>query len=180
MKVTVARKKIRPESLAELLAKYGNLVRRTVRNRLRGAGQHNIDDVAQETHLRLLRLLPGKHIEDLDSYISTVATNAAIDFVTNDSQNRGRMSFDPDEVEIFFELIPYGWVEDPQNTTEVEQELARITKHLPRHLKATLLLCERDGMTYEEAGKKLGKSPNTVKKWLADARAHCHVRANRR
>jgi len=167
VKVTVARKTIRPESLAELLAKYGNLVRRTVRKRLRGAGQHNIDDVAQETHLRLLRLLPGKHIEDLDSYISTVATNAAIDFVTNDSQNRGRMIFDPDEVEIFFELIPYGWVEDPQNTTEVEQ-------------KATLLLCGRDGMTYEEAGKKLGKSPNTVKKWLADARAHCHVRANRR
>jgi DNA-directed RNA polymerase specialized sigma24 family protein len=103
-----------------------------------------------------------------------------LDFVTNDSQSRERMGFDTDELERFFELMPNGWVEDPQITAEREQELARITKHLPRHLKATLFLCERDGMTYEEAGKKLGKSPNTVKKWLADARAHCQVRANRR
>jgi RNA polymerase sigma factor (sigma-70 family) len=180
MKVTVTRKPIPPESLAELLAKYGNLVRRTIQKRLRGSAHHNIDDVAQETQLRLLRLLPGKHIEDLDAYICAVATNAVIDFVTNDSQSRERMGFDTDELERFFELMPNGWVEDPQITAEREQELARITKHLPRHLKATLFLCERDGMTYEEAGKKLGKSPNTVKKWLADARAHCQVRANRR
>lgn len=177
--MTVTRKPIRPESIGELLAKYGNLVRRTIQKRLRGAAHHDIDDVAQETHLRLLRLLPGKHIEDLDAYISTVATNAVVDFVTNDSQTRERMSFDTDELERFFDLMPNGWVEDPQITAEREQELARITKHLPRHLKATLLLCGRDGMTYEEAGKKLGRSPNTVKKWLADARAHCTVRANR-
>jgi DNA-directed RNA polymerase specialized sigma24 family protein len=53
-------------------------------------------------------------------------------------------------------------------------------KHLPPILSATLILYERDGHTYEEIGKLLGKSPHAVKKYLTEARARCLVRANRR
>ena len=90
------------------------------------------------------------------------------------------MNYDSDEVDRLSELAAEGWVNGPQNAAETKQELERITKHLPPHLLATLILCERDGLTYEEAAKKLGKSPHAIKKYLAEAKARCLVRANRR
>jgi RNA polymerase sigma factor (sigma-70 family) len=176
----VCPKWIHPESLSALLERYRDRVQRFIKGRMRGAPRHNIEEVCQETHLRLIRLLPGKRIQDLESYISRVAANVAMDFSMKDSRERERTSFDSDEVDRLSELAPAIWINEPQNAAEIEQELARITNHLPPHLMATLLLCERDGLTYEEAAKKLEKSPHTIKKWLADAKALCLVRANRR
>ena len=167
-------KRIPPELLDEILARCGNFVQRFIQRRMRGARQYNIEDVSQETYLRLLRLLPGEPIQDLNAFMLAVADNVIRDFAMKDSRDRMRMSFDSDEAERLFERV----VDDPQNEAETDQELAQITKHLPQHLLATLLLCERDGLTYEEAAKKLGKSPHTIKKWLADAKARCLVRAN--
>jgi len=168
-------KRIPPEALDELLARSANFVRRFIQRRTRGAAQYSIEDIAQETYLRLLRLLPGKSIEDPNAYMLAVAENVIRDFAMKASRDRMLMSFDSDEAERFSERA----VHDSQNEAETEQELVRITNHLPQHLMATLLLCERDGLTYEEASKKLGKSPHTIKKWLADAKARCLVRANR-
>ena len=169
-----------PESPSALLARYGNGVRRFIRRRMRGASQHDIEDVSQETYRRLLRLLRGDPVRNPDSYILTVAANVVKDFAMKDFRERKHMDYDSDEVDSLPEIAADGWGSDPQNATEMEQELARITKHLPPHLLVTLILCERDGLTYEEAAQKLGKSPHAVKKYLAEAKARCLVRANRR
>ena len=155
-------------------------MQRLIAKHIRGVPRHSIEDISQETYLRLLRLLPDEPIENLEAYILTVAAHVTVDLAMKDSRERKYMSFDSEQVDRLCELAADGWVNDPQNTAETEQEIAWLTKHLPPILLATLLLCGRDGLTQEEAAKRLGKSPHAVKKYLAEARTRCQVRANRR
>jgi RNA polymerase sigma factor (sigma-70 family) len=172
------RKRGFPESFNALLAKYGSRVQHFIERRMRGAPRHNIEDVSQETYVRLLRLLPGHPIKNPDAYILTVAANVVKEFALRDSRERKLMNYDSDEVDRLSELAEDGWVNGPQNAAEAEQELAWIRKHLPPILLATLILYGRGERTYEEVGRILGKSPHAVKKYLAEARARCQVRAN--
>jgi RNA polymerase sigma factor (sigma-70 family) len=173
-------KRIPPELLAAVLAKCGNLVQSYLWRRMRSAPRYIIEEISQETYERLLRLLPGAPIENLEAFILAVAQNVARDFEMKESQGRKRLSVDPDDVERCFERRPDIWLNEPQDEAQRAQELLRVEKLLRPHLLATLILCERDGLTYEEAAKKLGKSTHTIKKWLAEAKARCLVDANRR
>lgn len=173
-------KRIPPALLAAVLAKCGDLVQRYLWKRMRRVPRHNIEEISQETYERLLRLLPGEPIEDLERFILGVAWNVACDFAMKSTRERKRLSYEPEDVEKSFELDRDIWLNEPQSEAEMDQELARIARRLPRHLLTTLILCERYGYTYEEAAAKLGTSVHTIKKWLADAKARCQVGANRR
>jgi RNA polymerase sigma-70 factor (ECF subfamily) len=147
---------------------------------MRGAPRASIEDVIQETYLRLLRLLPASSVKNLEAYIRQVATNVVKDFAKRDSRERRHISFDSYEVDKLSDDSAAGWVDPAESAVETEEELARITEHLPPHLRATLLLRKRDGLSYDEIATQLGKSPHTIRKYYFAALALCVVRANRR
>jgi RNA polymerase sigma-70 factor (ECF subfamily) len=169
-----------PESLSELLTKGSDRVQRFIEQKMRGEPRQSIEDVAQETYLRLLRLLPVNSVRNLQAYVLQVATNVVKDSAMKHSRERKRISFDSDAVDRLSEHLADGSVEDAQDLAEMQEELMQIMKKLPPILRATLLLCTRDELTYEEAAKKLGITPHAIKKYLSEARARFDLLANRR
>jgi RNA polymerase sigma factor (sigma-70 family) len=162
-----------PESL-EVLLGYRDRVLRSIRRRM-GPKPQDIDDVAQETYLRLLRLLPGVTIDNPEAYVQRVAMNVINDFAARDLRHRERC----DELARLSEADIDTSVGSLQDAVETEQELAKLTRYLRPKLLAALVLCERDGLTYEEAAPVLGVSQHTIKRWVADAKAYCMVRAKK-
>jgi len=168
-----------PDSVETLIMGCRDGVHRLIRRRMRRK-PHDIDDIAQETYLRLLRLVPRGTLNNPEAYVKSVATNVMNDFDSRDARDRGRLSYNSDELAQLSEADADAWVNSLQDAVEAEQELARVTKYLRPKLLAALILCEREGFSYEEAAQKLGVSPSTIKQWLTEARAHCAIRASKR
>ncbi len=70
--------------------------------------------------------------------------------------------------------------DDHSRNTVTEQELFWLSKEIPPMPLAVLILCKRDELSYEAAGRVLGISNHMVKKHLSDAIARCTVQANKR
>ena len=51
----------------------------------------------------------------------------------------------------------------------IHEEIAR----LPERYRATVVLCDLEGRTYEEAARVLGRPVGTIKSRLARGREHC-------
>lgn len=161
------------ESLGDLVARCGGRVQRFIERRLRGASHQSVDDVAQETYLRLLRMPPSAPVENPEAYILQVAANVIKDSAMRDARERERISFDSDDLDKVCERVEHACMDHAQNALEAEQELARIKNTLPPILLATLVLRKRDGLSYEQIAQRLGKSPHTIKKYLSEAIARC-------
>jgi len=163
-----------PDSLEALLTGCRDRVLRSIRGRWRRKPQ-DIDDIAQETYLRLLRLLPGASINNPEAYVIKVAINVINDFAAKDCRDRARSN----ELARLSEADTDLLVDSLQDALETEQELAMVTRYLRPKLLAALTLCERDGLTYEETASVLGVTHHTIKRWVADAKAYCMVRAEK-
>jgi RNA polymerase sigma-70 factor (ECF subfamily) len=66
---------------------------------------------------------------------------------------------------------------DPEQrllVSEAVQRLQGALAKLPEHKRAALLLFKLERHSYREIGARLGVSPRTVERYVADAIAHCH------
>jgi RNA polymerase sigma-70 factor (ECF subfamily) len=60
--------------------------------------------------------------------------------------------------------------EAPMETREVVQKVREAIDQLPDHFRAALVLCEYEGMSYQQISETLGCSIPQVKTWLHRAR----------
>ena len=126
------------------------------------------EDVTQEVFLRVWTALPKlKPDTKMSAWIRRVAINASIDHLRRRRRRRwwpwGSM---PMNENVAQERISTG-----EGQTEVAEHVYSALKKLPEHYRATAVLREIDGLSYEEIADVLECSVGTVRSRLYRARA---------
>lgn len=137
----------------------------------RGAAPAAAEDLVQETFVRFLQAKPGLEVNDPRAYLFRTAANLAIDEARSAAS---RPTADlPEE----------GWaaLADPAPSQErvvVAREelvrLARAIRGLSPRCRAVLMLVRFEGLTYREAGERLGISTKTAHGYMVEALLRLH------
>lgn len=137
----------------------------------RFASPEAADDLAQETFARLCGADAGT-MESPRSFLFRIARNLAI----NEARHRRivpmELVADPDT------LGAISSDPSPEDQIVLADELGRLQRaldQLPAKQREALLLFKLEGFTHKEVGVRLGVSPRTVERYVADAIAHCYL-----
>jgi RNA polymerase sigma-19 factor, ECF subfamily len=114
---------------------------------------------------------PPLSVDKPIAYLSRALANEAVSSARRRKSERVR--FNTQELSRVCETRSELRMRDMADEIAAERELLEFCKQLPPHLSATLLMCKRDRLTYEEAAKCLGVSVATIQKNLAKAIALC-------
>lgn len=154
--------------IAQLFASEAPALRRFLR---RFAPVEAADDLAQESFARLCAT-DVSVIDSPRSFLFRTARNLALNEARHrriapvdlvpDPDMLGAVSADP----------------SPEDQVVIADELGRlqhVLDQLPGKQRDALLLFKLDGFTHKEIGTRLGVSPRTVERYVADAIANCYL-----
>lgn len=127
------------------------------------------EDIAQDSFARLCAAEPGS-VTSPRAYLFRIARNLAINEVKRQATAPVR-TVDP------FELDASSPEPNPEERRVLAEDisgLALALAGLPQRNRQALILFKVEGYSYKEVGQRLGVSPRTVERYVADAIAHCH------
>ena len=131
-------------------------------------------DLAQEGYVRMLRVSDTDAIRNPELYLYTVASNLVKEHAVLDRwQARG---VNLDETNIQQQLGELPTLDGQLDVTQRVARLRTVLAQLSPKCRAAVILQYRHGLTYQEIGERLNVSPHMVKKYLAQALAHCRRR----
>jgi RNA polymerase sigma-70 factor (ECF subfamily) len=125
----------------------------------------------------MLRVSDIHAIRDPERYLYTVASNLVKEYAVLDRWQARGVDLEGANVQQQLGELP---AFDAQ--LDVAQRVARlrtVLAQLSPKCRAAVVLQYRHALTYEEIGERLGVSPHMVKKYLAQALAHCRRRMAR-
>lgn len=160
--------------VADLARQHGQRLRRFFASRFRAA-RSDLPDLVQEVYLRLLRVSRHESIRNPEAYLFTVARHVLYQHKL--SAAVATQSLDVEEV--LEDLDARGDGDDPSEDAEGSQRLellGQVLDELPPKCRAAFVLYGRYGFTLGEVSAQLGVSRSMVKKYVATALAHCHMR----
>ena len=134
---------------------------RVLRSHLRGAfpAVRDVDDVVQESYLRVWRARAAQPIGRARAFLFRVARNIAFDLVRRD-----RVS--PVEAVVDVAALPAAATEADAGDPLVDRErlhlLAEAIDALPPRSRELIVLCKIDGLTHREAAARLGIASKTA------------------
>jgi RNA polymerase sigma factor (sigma-70 family) len=154
----------RQSRLGDWFREWHTPLRRFLRRR--GAGSSaDIDDIAQEVFLRLLRYNRSELIDFPQAYLYKIAANVSAEWATRSNRRMPHNS---------------AWLDDLADTlspqAEVERaaadaELARAVNALPARCREILRLHFGEGVRHEDIARRMGVTRRVVKRDLASAYA---------
>jgi RNA polymerase sigma factor (sigma-70 family) len=150
------------------MQRYARQIHSYLSRRLRQ--RQDIDDIAQEVYLRLLRTDTTSVKKPL-SFVLGVAAHVVADHWSSELQNAQRFPSAGDAYEAYGDLASDLLRDRVEDLLSLRQEVERILSQMPPIQVAVLLLIKRDGYSYEEAAAKLGLSVHIVHSNLTTARA---------
>lgn len=162
--------------VADIEKQHGQRLRRFLASRLRH-GAADVQDLAQEVFLRLLRIDHHETIRSSEAYLYTVAFHVLHQHVL-------RRSAMPEAVEItaLIDEMESAPQSDPATQVQTQQQLEELQGALAQlspKAQAVLLLHRRDGYSLEEIGAQLGFSRAMAAKYLSKALLHCRQRVRK-
>jgi RNA polymerase sigma-70 factor (ECF subfamily) len=134
-------------------------------------------DLAQEVYVRMLRVNDIHAIRNPEHYLYTVASNLVKEYAVLERRQARDANLDDASVQQRLGELPTA-----EAQLDVSRRVARLRKvlgQLSPKCRAAVILQYRHGLSYQEIGKRLGVSPHMVKKYLAQALAHCRRRMAR-
>ena len=154
-----------------LVERHGPMVLRVARSVL--GNTHDAEDVFQATFLVLAERAGGVRRRDsiaswLFGVATRVATRARVDAARRLNHERKAAAQVVEAVTVSEGSLT-GWM-------ELHKEIDR----LPERYRAVVVLCELQGCAQDEAARRLGCPPGTVRTRLARARQRLRVRLSRR
>ncbi len=161
------------ELAAATMREHGEQLHRFLRRRVRHAD--DLDDLAQEVYLRLLRVKDVGTVRDSLAYVYGVAAHVVSEFHMRG--HKSRVVFDSEVADITMDVrsaAPERLNEDMGGYFQkrVNDALGQISDMR----LAVLLLERRDGLSHADIAARLGLSVHTVKKYAVQALAQ--VRAS--
>lgn len=123
----------------------------------------DVEDLAQEVYLRLLRFTDRDKVKSPQAYLFRVAFNVLYEFKLH--RNRGRVSFDSDAASLAAEHLPDESVrpDEAYEHAKRESEVKGLIEQLPPMQRLVLLLATRENLSYDEIAGKLGISASTAR-----------------
>jgi len=146
-----------PPTWEEIVSTHSGRVYRLA-YRLTG-NQHDAEDLTQETFIRVFRSLAGFTPGTFEGWQHRITTNLFLDMARR--RARVRMEALPEDAE----RIPGG---DPSPdqvyaSNHLDPELQAALDELPPDFRAAVVLCDVEGLSYEEIGATLGIKLGTVR-----------------
>lgn len=162
-----------PRQLLErLLQERGSALRAFFSRR--AVNPADIADFTQEVYLRILRVKSAELIQNPEAYLFTVAGNLLKEQAVLARRNSN--SVEATDPEVAAELAELPRFELDMDTDARRVRLREVLQQLPLKCQAVVALYFQRDMTYQQVGEQLGISSNMVKKYLAQALAHCRKR----
>ncbi|MBL8265889.1 RNA polymerase sigma factor [Steroidobacter sp.] len=153
---------------ADVFRHYAADLQRFLRRRLRDP--QSADDVTQEVFSRLVRVRQPDLVKDPHAYLFGIAFHVIRELRLQ--ENRQPVHYDSQIADRAGEQPPDHVSPDEMALQlDTQRQLQRALADLPELHRALILLCKRDGLTYEEAAKATGISVHMVEKHLIQARA---------
>jgi RNA polymerase sigma-19 factor, ECF subfamily len=134
----------------------------------------DLDDVAQEVYLRLIRIDDAEYMRTPLAYLYRVAANVLNDW-NEVEHHHEHVVVSSEEIERWAESADAAWPEDPTEREDLARQLDRALAELPPLQAAILVLFEAQGMSYQEVANELHISVHTVEKYLTKARARIRM-----
>ncbi|MFM7275756.1 MAG: RNA polymerase sigma factor [Gammaproteobacteria bacterium] len=136
--------------------------------------QADVADLAQEVYLRLLRHPDPDSIENPQAYLFTVANNLARERALSARKRGIEITPDLAETEHWLAVVPRfdEEIDEQKRAASVSAVLAE----LPPKCRDAIILHYHDGLTYAEAGVRLGVSSHAIKKYVVSALVHFRMR----
>jgi RNA polymerase sigma-70 factor (ECF subfamily) len=126
--------------------------------RLSGNAQ-DADDLTQDTFIRVFRSLSSYQPGTFEGWLHRITTNLFLDMVRR--RNRVRMEALPDD----YDRVPGDEPSPEQAFTEahLDSDLQEALDALAPEFRAAVVLCDVEGLSYEEIGATLGVKMGTVR-----------------
>lgn len=156
-----------PRLVAQSFRHYSMDLHRFLRKRLRDP--QKADDVVQEVFSRLLRVQQPELIKKPHSYLFGIAFHVLREIRMQEEQEP--VDYDSQTVEQVAKHPPVVKPDELADRLNLQRQIEQAVMELPEVHRALVLMCKRDGMTYEEAAAATGISVHMVEKHLIQARA---------
>jgi RNA polymerase sigma-70 factor (ECF subfamily) len=161
--------------LPEVFSRYGRLLARAVGRLVR---PHDVEDIVQETYLRVFQAAKTHPIRSPQAFMLKTARNIVLDKLAKaDALNHVAELYgdeesgaDDDSAEQFCNE------QTPDTVLESEQEFTvfcRAIRELPRQCRRAFLLKKVYGLSQHEVAARLGVSEGTVEKHITKAMVQC-------
>lgn len=151
---------------------FGRQLHAFLRRRVRD--KQDLDDLAQEVYLRLLRVGDVDAVRSPLAYIYGVAGHVASEF--NLRERRGQVVFDSDAADAGLEAEGNMHAAAAEGGAQMEWAVNAALRELSAKHLAVLLLERREGLSHAQIAERLDLSVHTVKKYSVQALAQ--VRAS--
>jgi RNA polymerase sigma-70 factor, ECF subfamily len=141
----------------ELVRQHADRVYRLA-YRLSG-NQHDAEDLTQETFIRVFRSVQNYQPGTFEGWLHRITTNLFLDLVRR--RSRIRMEALPED----YDRVP---ADDPNpeqifHDSRLGPDLQAALDSLPPEFRAAVVLCDIEGLSYEEIGATLGVKLGTVR-----------------
>jgi RNA polymerase sigma factor (sigma-70 family) len=146
-----------PPSWEDVVREHGDRVYRLA-YRLTG-NQHDAEDLTQETFIRVFRSLATYQPGTFEGWLHRITTNLFLDMARR--RARVRMEGLPDDTD----RIAGGGPSPEQvfSSSHLDPELQAALDELHPDFRAAVVLCDVEGLSYEEIGATLGVKLGTVR-----------------
>ncbi len=146
-----------PPSWDEVVREHADRVYRLA-YRLTG-NQHDAEDITQETFIRVFRSLASYKPGTFEGWLHRITTNLFLDMARR--RSRVRMEGLPEDTD----RLPGGGRSPEQiyADTHLDPDLQAALDELPPEFRAAVVLCDVEGLSYEEIGATLGVKLGTVR-----------------
>src|SRR3954467_571717 len=154
-----------PPSWDEVVREHADRVYRLA-YRLTG-NQHDAEDLTQETFIRVFRSLASYKPGTFEGWLHRITTNLFLDMVRR--RSRIRMEALPEDSDRLPGLGP-----EPEKVfsdTHLDPLLQEALDELPPEFRAAVVLCDVEGLSYEEIGATLNVKLGTVRSRIHRGRA---------
>jgi RNA polymerase sigma factor (sigma-70 family) len=148
----------------DIVRDYGDRVYRLA-YRLSG-NQHDAEDITQETFIRVFRSLDSFTPGSFEGWLHRITTNVFLDMVRR--RQRIRMESLPEETDRIAGTEPSP--EAAFDAANLDPDLQAALDDLLPEFRAALVLCDVEGLSYEEIGQTLGVKLGTVRSRIHRAR----------
>lgn len=126
--------------------------------------RHDAEDLTQETFIRVFRSLSGYKPGSFEGWLHRITTNLFLDQVRR--RKKILMEGLADR-----EFASRGSVEDEYDMNSLDNDIQEALNALPPEYRAAVVLCDVEGLSYEEIARTLGVKLGTVRSRIHRARA---------
>jgi RNA polymerase sigma-70 factor, ECF subfamily len=163
-----------PPTWEDIVRVHGDRVYRLA-YRLAG-NQHDAEDLTQETFIRVFKSLSNYQPVTFEGWLHRITTNLFLDMVRR--RSRLRMDGLPEDTDRLRGKGPSP--EEIYTRTHLDPDLQAALDDLAPEFRAAVVLCDVEGLSYEEIGATLGVKLGTVRSRIHRGRQALRVALEQR